>query len=908
MTEQPDTGTIPGNPQQPVLKKKRGIPFIWILPLLAALIGGGLIIKSLLEAGVPIQIVFDTAEGIEAGKTKLMYRGLEVARVKAVELNTDLQSVTVHIDIPRNAEEHLGSNAQFWLVKPEISLAGITGLGTLLSGNYIAVKPGDGKKTRRFRALPSPPPHDVDTPGLHITLTASKLGSVRQGAPVYYRQILVGRVQEHTLADDGNSVNINLFVNEKYEHLVKKSSRFWNASGISISGGLSGLTFETESLASVLSGGVAFFTPDNDNPVTASDDGDIFPLYDNFKVAEAGINIMLHLQDGDGLKEHSTRIVFEGIEIGNIEKISINKSLHGVVARASIDPLATHLLRTGTRFWRVSPEISLTEMSGLSTLLSGDYIAMQPGEGEYATEFTVLEEPPVLPASVPGLHFKLSSDDLGSLTRGTNIYYKRIPVGKVQTYHLDKSGQQIIIDAHIKEPYAHLVRNNTRFWNTSGIDLTGSVAGFRLRTGSVTSIISGGIAFATPDKIPSKVAARNGSTFKLYDSYDSASENDTLFSSKREPGLHLNIRTGDLGSLAAGSPVLYKKITVGQVDGYRLDVDNETLLVQLTIRPQYEHLVHANSRFWNASGIELSGGLGNFHLKSESVKSILAGGIAFYTPDKPGAAAKQNAVFPLYKDARSAREDSLPIRITFDSATGISTGAEIKFHGIQIGRVTEVKLRNARNGVTVYADLFGSASHMANTDTLFWVVSAEFGLARTRHLGTLITGNYIDVQPGKGSPTTRFTGLEREPFEMRLDDGLNLQLTTQRRGSVDSGDPVYYRQIEVGSVIGYKLGANANEVIIFINIRPYYAPLVRSNSMFWNASGIRVDASLVGGVKIDTESLQTILDGGITFATPDNADMGDAASQGMSFQLHDTYKQSWLQWSPKIPLGVSNLF
>ena len=110
MTEQPATGRDSGKPQQPVLKKKRGIPFIWILPLLAALIGGGLVIKSLIEAGVPIEIVFNTADGIEAGKTKLIYRGLEVARVKAVQLNPNLQSVTVHIDIPRGAEKHLGSD------------------------------------------------------------------------------------------------------------------------------------------------------------------------------------------------------------------------------------------------------------------------------------------------------------------------------------------------------------------------------------------------------------------------------------------------------------------------------------------------------------------------------------------------------------------------------------------------------------------------------------------------------------------------------------------------------------------------------------------------------------------------------------------------------------------------------
>ena len=902
MTKQEDNARQAGQPKQPVLKKRRGLPFIWILPVIAALIGGGLVIKSIMEAGVPIQITFDTADGIEAGKTKLMYRGLEVARVKSVELNKDLKSVTVHIDIPRRAERHLGSEAQFWLVKPEISLAGVTGLGTLLSGNYIAVRPGGGHKTRKFRALAHPPPHDVDTPGLHITVTASKLGSLRENAPIYYRQILVGRVQEHTLSEDGKSVNISLFIKKKYEHLVKKNSRFWNASGINISGGLSGLSIETESLTSILAGGLAFFTPDNDGTPVNSEDGDIFPLYENFKLAEAGVEITLHMRDGKGLSENKTRIMFEGIEIGILEKIRIAEDFEGVVARASLDPRITPLLNTGTRFWRVSPKISLTRISGLSTLLSGEHIAMQPGEGEPSTEFKLLDEPPVLPDTVPGLHFRLRAEDLGSLSRGTDIFYKRIPVGNVQAYHLDKSGDHVIIDAFIDEKYAHLVRNTTRFWNSSGIDLRGSVAGFKLRTESVTSIISGGIEFATPAGGKSRPAS-NGSNFKLYENHDAASENGTLFREKRDPGLHLYVRTDDLGSLSAGSPVLYKRISVGQIDGYRLDEDNDSILVQLTIRPRYAHLVRSSSRFWNASGIELSGGLGNFHLKSESVKSILAGGIAFYTPDESAPAARENTVYTLYRDSRSAREDSTPITISFNSATGLSTGADIRYMDIDVGRVTDVTLRNDQNGVTVHADLFGSATHMAKTGTRFWVVSAELGLARTEHLGTLITGNYIAVQPGQGNPATQFTGLDQPPYRRVLGDGLNLQLTTYRRGSIDAGDPVYYRQIPVGSVIGYKLGASANEVIVFINIRPYYAPLVRNNSMFWNASGIRMDASLVGGVRVDTESVEAILAGGIAFATPDNKDMGDGASEGMSFVLHDTHKPDWLAWSPKIPLG-----
>jgi paraquat-inducible protein B len=906
MSEQPGTSPDSGMPQKPALKKRHGISFIWILPLVAALIGAGLIFKSIIEAGIPIEIVFDSAEGIEAGKTRLMYRGLEVTRVTSVELNPDLNSVTVHLEVPRNAEKHLGAHSKFWLVKPEISLAGVSGLGTLVSGNYIAVQPGDGRHTRKFRALERPPPLDPKVPGLHIKVTSRDLGSLREGAPVYFRQIRVGRVQDHTLADDGESVIIGVYINPDYEHLVKKSSRFWNASGISISGGLSGLSIKTESIATVLSGGLAFNTPEDTGPMVPAEDGDEFMLYDDYREAEAGIKVTLRLENGEGLNENSTRIMFEGIEIGSINSIRVDRDLQGVIATADLDPRVKPFLTTGTQFWRVKPEISLQQISGLSTLLTGEYIAVQPGKGEPQYEFTVLEEAPILSADTPGLHFRLKANSLGSITRGTSIFYKKIPVGNVQAYTLDQQGKDVLIDVYIEEKFAQLVRKNTRFWNASGIELKGGIGGFKVRTESATSILVGGIAFLTPHNEKTGPVAGNGAMFTLYEDFNAATGDGTVRFHKPTPGLHIKVRTRDLGSLGHGSPVLYQRIPVGTVDSYELDQDDTHVLVNLTIKPRYRHLVHSNTRFWNASGIEVSGGLSGIHLKTESLKSILAGGIGFHTPDTPGPAAQNNAVFELYRDSRSAQEDSSPVRITFESTAGLASGAAIKYQGIQVGRVTGVQLEAGRDGVMVEADLFGSARHMATTGARFWVVGAELGLARTGNLETLITGNYIAMLPGPGSATTDFTGLPQAPEHSHRQEGLNLRLTAQRLGSIKPGNPVYYRQIPVGKVTGYALGAHADQVVIHINIEPYYTPLVRTNSEFWNASGIHVNAGLLSGLELDTESLESVLAGGIAFATPDNEDMGDAVEQEAAFELHDKYRNSWLSWQPKIPLGPAS--
>jgi len=245
---------------------------IWVLPLIALIIGGWLGWRAYSQQGIEIQVRFESGEGIQVNKTEVVYKGMTVGKVKTLALDDEgsNRGVIATIEMNKDVEQYLKTNTRFWLVKPSVSLAGITGLETLVSGNYIAASPGDGEPTRKFKALSEEPPLSDAKPGLHLTLKADRLGSLNRGSPVFYKQIQVGQVKSYLLSEDQSTVEIKVYIEPTYANLVRKHTRFWNASGISIDANLSGLKVRSESLSSIVAGGIAFATPENrkDSPIT----------------------------------------------------------------------------------------------------------------------------------------------------------------------------------------------------------------------------------------------------------------------------------------------------------------------------------------------------------------------------------------------------------------------------------------------------------------------------------------------------------------------------------------------------------------------------------------------------------------------------------------------------------------
>jgi paraquat-inducible protein B len=259
--------------------KQRGFSPIWIIPIVALVIGLFLIYKLVTETGPTITITFKEGSGLEAGKTKVKFKDIEIGQVTAVDLIPDLSGVTATVSMDANAKPYMNDKTRFWVVRPRIGVGGISGLGTLLSGAYIGTDPAiKGKAQKKFIGLERPPVVQFDDPGRQYKLHSPKLGGLDAGSPVFYKQVRAGQVVDYKM-DDNGQITFDIFIHEKFEKRINSTTRFWNAGGIDIVVSAEGVEVNTESLASILAGGVGFDDRPGRDAAGSVDEGHEFHLY-----------------------------------------------------------------------------------------------------------------------------------------------------------------------------------------------------------------------------------------------------------------------------------------------------------------------------------------------------------------------------------------------------------------------------------------------------------------------------------------------------------------------------------------------------------------------------------------------------------------------------------------------------
>lgn len=340
MSEIENAGSGPPLPNHPestpaaIAKGRSGVSLVWLIPIVALLIGGWLAAKTYAERGPTVKIEFRTASGLEAGTTKVKFKDVDIGQVTSIDVSVDLKSVIVTAELKHGSEQFLTEKTRFWVERPRVTASGVSGLETLLSGSFIAIDPvRGGKEVLQFTGLEEPPLFTTSEAGTRFLLRSPTLGSLNVGAPVYYRQIQVGQVAGFALDDDGEAVGIDVFVFAPHDRLVSTSTRFWNASGIDFSLSAAGVKVDTESLMSVLIGGVAFDTPDTiDAPGEPPGADHVFPLYASRDNAHE--KIYLHKERYLLFFEGSVRgltvgapVMLRGIAIGKVLDIQLQLSV-----------------------------------------------------------------------------------------------------------------------------------------------------------------------------------------------------------------------------------------------------------------------------------------------------------------------------------------------------------------------------------------------------------------------------------------------------------------------------------------------------------------------------------------------------------------------------------------------------
>jgi paraquat-inducible protein B len=699
---------IPQNPPPTdhgvvVKKAKQGVVWVWIFPVLAIAAAAWLFFNQWSSRGPLVEVVFETAPGIVAGKTKLIYRGLESGTVESVRLDEKLSHVVVSVRLEAFAEDLAVSGTDFWIERPVVSITELTGLESIIQGNSIHARTNGGKPQTRFAGLSEAPLIPTKPGVLTVQLDGESIPFLERGAPVYHRGVQVGLVRAKQFNAEGRP-QLTVVVDEKFRWTVRDKSRFWVQPATAVKLGQHGFQFDVAGVAALVSGGVAFDHFDLEGG--PSQDGARFALSTNEASARAsGRAFAVDFDDGGGLLAGQTQVCLFGIPVGIVESVEPVPAATAVRAMVRLQPEYEQLAAGNSGFTLIRPRISLEGVSGLETLVTGVYIALEPGsDGPPPEAFSGRtisdEEWDRLQTERQGVQVVLRSDEIPSIAKGAPVFYRGVPVGLVLGKYLDSSLNPAV-RVVIKPEFRGALTSNARFWRVPATAVRVGPGVLEVDIDGVEALLKGGIAFDTFG--PRGGEVKEGVEFQLFDDEQTARAESAPFLIRFDNGR---------GLVAGRSQLRYLGVPVGMVEG----VEPRDGQVHVTVR------LDAGYDFLRREGSIFSVVRPNISLQGITGLETLVSGV--YIECTPGTSKK---LLDSFVGISSADSEDLPpgglqLRLTAPS-TPINAGAAVLYRGIGVGRVTGKKL--APNGAEVLLEvsIAEAYSHLVRSNSVFWDAS-----------------------------------------------------------------------------------------------------------------------------------------------------------------------------------------
>lgn len=846
---------------QSVLRKNRKVSPFWLLPFIALCIGAILFFQIVEEQGKTIKITFTNGSGLVADKTPIRYQGLQIGVVKKVNFTDNMQKVEVIANIYPEATSVLRENTKFWVVQPSVSLAGISGLDSLVSGNYITLQPGDGNSEDEFIAQEKGPIAQVTSGDLLIHLISDDLGSISVGASVYFKKLPVGKVYDYRFNKD-NKVEIDVVIEKEYTRFVKKDSRFWNISGIAANITPAGLNFNMESVNSIVQGAVSFDSPSNSVEAT---ENTIYTLYPNLQAAKRGINVEITVPAVTGLEEGRNDVYYQDDKIGVLSALNTVENNENILqGTLLIDPNQANLLKTNTRIVLRNKKPTLGDLTDPKRFFSGDYFEIIPGEGTERLQFDVIKENELLLKAPNTLVLTLTAPESYGVSEGQSVYYNNIAIGEIVKQKINVEGVEYQVA--IASAYRNLINPNTLFVAASNFDVNLGIDGVRFESAHPEKWLQGGIRIIAKKGL--------GEALKTYPLYkDTQNAESGITGNLVEPDITL--KTSTLPSISKGSLVLYRQYEVGKITNIQPLANHFN--VDVYIYPPYKHLLTDKSVFWveNAAQVDITPK--GISIQATPIARSLKGAISFDN----SSSGKNKTLYPNELRAKSAGQ---AITLITDDATNLSKGMSLRYLGLSIGEVENITLDPKSRKITAQALISPNYMGMiAKEGSTFKIISPQISAGAIENLDSLLQP-YIDVEVGKGKAKTQFNLAQTSPSRNKYSSGVPFILETNDAMNLTEGSPVLYRGVEVGTIRKFDLNSLGDRVLIHIAITPKYQHLVRKNSEFWVSSGY--DFSLGWkGAEFNTGSVQQLLKGGISFSTPSSTIVQPQAPANQRFLL-----------------------
>jgi hypothetical protein len=683
--------------------RKSGVLWVWIFPIIAAVATGWFFWTDYKSMGPEISITFDEVPGIQAGKTPLVYRGIDAGIVSAVELDKDLKKVLVKVRLKEFAAGLASKQTDFWVEKPVITLAELTGLESIIQGNSIRARSPGGSFETQFIGLAEPPLMPLLPGDFTIRLTGSHVPFLNRGTPVYHRGVRVGLVREKFINEKGMP-ELCLMIEQAYTSTLRTTSRFWRLPATSVQLGEHGLKLDVEGVDALVQGALAFDHFDRSGMELS--DGALMELSANeFAARAAGRLLTVSFDNARGLTPGETRVCYLGQPIGLVESIRPSPSSSLISVSLRLMPEFDQLADSAASFTLVRPHISLDGVSGLDTLITGVYLEFLPGSGGTHTDLfagrsVTKEEWERQQADRQGLPFTLSAENLASLGKGTPVLYRGVVVGSILEKKLDKQEKPVLYGV-IRPEFRNALDADARFWRVPATSIKAGPGFLKFDVNGLESLLKGGVAF---DVFTSRSqTAAPESQFALYDDEPNA----------RALSAPINIRFINGRGLAAGQTELrYLGVPVGVVQ--KVETAEGRVVVSARLNQGYEFLRREDSFFSIVRP--------NISLQGISGLETLISGV--YIECTPGSSKRLAETFTGRStiDAEEILQSGLTLTLLSDS-TPINAGASVFYRGISVGRVTAKSLSPDGRHISLTIVVEKKYRHLVRVNSKFWNAS-----------------------------------------------------------------------------------------------------------------------------------------------------------------------------------------
>lgn len=546
---------------------------------------------------------------------------------------------------------------------------------------------------------------------------------------------------------------------------------------------------------------------------------------------DKGVKITIDFQSASGIVSGRTPIRYQGVDVGLVKDVTLSDDLRRVIVTADIRKDLATALRKNTQFWLVTPKASLSGVSGLDALVGGNYISMLPGDGEKQFKFIAQEVRPQANIDKNQQLITLTADKLGSLNVDSQVYYRQVPVGKVYSYAIRPDNQGIFIELSIDKQYAHLIRQDSHFWNVSGFQGNFNLkSGVSVKMESVSALINGAIAFDSPENSP---PAQENQQFVL----QSATSVDAGKAIYGEDGLIISLTSEESWGVDAGQPILFRGITIGQI--IQRNMSDDGVIFDAIIAPEYKHYIYENSKFVANSRINVNMGLNGIEVQGATPQEWLEGGIHLIQGTK-GAPKEQ---YRLYRNdffaKASINGNELPVTLTLKASSlpGIQKGSVVLYHQFQVGEITDV--RPLMNDFDIDVYISKQYRHLLTEKSVFW---AE-GAAKVSVNGSGLTVEATPLNRAlKGAISfDNFENINNNVSRYKLYPsetsaraiGAQITLKTYDASKLSEGMPIRYLGIDIGQVESLILSPDRKAVTVSAVLYPdYVKTFARSGSRF----------------------------------------------------------------------------